>query len=126
MRQDMNAPGSLGSSYTIMRFIGLCASLGTSTFVANPGVRVKQRLAGSGFINTQQPQSWLALTRATRRRRALRFSFRLPFRFPFCLQFSSSALSSIDALMVSAPLFDSCMSCFAHDLIKLMTHSDEN
>jgi hypothetical protein len=53
--------------------------------------------------------------------------FRFVFHFVFrSSRISSSVSSSIDALTVSAPLFDSCMSRFAHDLIKLMTHSDEN
>jgi len=90
------------------------------------GVREAQRLAGSGFINTRQPQARLALTRATRRRHALRFSFRLFFWSSVWSSISSSVLSWIDALTVSALLFDSCMSRFAHDLIKLMSHSDEN
>jgi len=53
-------------------------------------------------------------------------SVRARIRFPFHLLLHRLFSSVIDAWMVSALLFDSCMSCFAHDLIKLMSHSDEN
>jgi hypothetical protein len=122
--QRLNAPGSLDSSCTLCRFH--CVLRPSANRTALAGVRDEQRLAGSGFINTQQPQTRLELTRATRRRRAPPFSDSFSISFSVSSRISSSVSSSIDALTVSAPLFDSCMSRFAHDLIKLMTHSDEN
>jgi hypothetical protein len=74
-----------------MHYCALHCALHLANQAMLVGVREAQRLAGSGFINTRQPQARLALTRATRRRHALRFSFRLsfglPFGFPFRLLF---------------------------------------
>src|SRR5215510_1202958 len=105
-----------------------CALGSSANRAAVACVREKQRLTGSRFINTRQPQTRLVLTHVTQRSCALRLPFRLPSRLPIHLQsrllfhfpFPSTRLT------VRVPILDSCMPCFAHDPIKLPSHSGTN